>query len=776
MVLRPYEARLAVDGNTLEAAPGATGLIYARDDTAFTTPLTALDSNGLPVELTANSMSVLPNFWVEDHTAVNWRSGDWVFPLTSSEPIPGAKGDAGPAVTGTELVGDKLSFVREDGVKTPPVTLPIGPGGSDSGVAGYITTPGSATNTALSAATAEIVEPLARRWAPSGVFLGDSNTVIGTDVAARQYGMSFPSLAAAMSKGRWVLSENAGVASDTVQMIADRVQTQVLDKRPGFCFVLAGSNSTTKGYSHYAEARSVYETQIIQRILNAGIPVILSTIPPRNNTRTTVAGVNTGPEVYQLTLAWNVFVRSMAAKYRLPLVDLYAIVTDPSTGNFKTGYTGDGVHWGYAGVMKVAEAVEKAISTTFPTRIVPLEQDRYSVVNMAPDPLFLGPLTSGGGGRYPAGFNGSSAAPPTVEVLAPVDGDGLDAGKWLKLGMSGTATRNVNLIRTITDYSAASGLTIKTGDRIGWGFRFKYSKPAVDETTYFTVSCRYLDSAGNNLKQVTPMNQWRSNVEGVLWIEDTLPAGTVSLRLDIGFSAGTMDLWIGQLSIYDLTAMGIPSLTSVDNPLPAPAMVAPPVGAVTPVPAPEPTVGAYLTSDTFNRADTTSGTLGSTDGGLGGTSGLAWSPATQLQVLSNEVGSTGITTTRFSSVDHGTVDHYAEVKLIASDGGVLVRAQSSASTPDCYYLRWVASTSRFELGKVVGGTASVIWSSATTTFTYGQTIGLGVKGGTLYAYQNGVLINTSVDGSLAGGTRAGIRSPFSGATMRMDDFAVNSFA
>lgn len=59
------------------------------------------------------------------------------------------------AVNGTvetfEVRGTDLWAIHVDGSDTKVGALPVGPGGSDSGVAGYINTSGSATQTALSA-------------------------------------------------------------------------------------------------------------------------------------------------------------------------------------------------------------------------------------------------------------------------------------------------------------------------------------------------------------------------------------------------------------------------------------------------------------------------------------------------------------------------------------------------------------------------------------------------------------------------------------------------
>lgn len=88
--------------------------------------------------------------------------GDGVNDLTKVAPVvPGSstpiyRGEAGPSVESAEIVGGELVLVRSDGVELNAGELPVGPGGSDAGVAGYINTPGSATETALKA-TIEVV-------------------------------------------------------------------------------------------------------------------------------------------------------------------------------------------------------------------------------------------------------------------------------------------------------------------------------------------------------------------------------------------------------------------------------------------------------------------------------------------------------------------------------------------------------------------------------------------------------------------------------------------
>lgn len=94
MALYPYVATLAVDPVTLVKAAGATGVIYAPEDTSFASPLTATDATGNPIPLKANADGILPSFYATA-PAVNWRSGSYTFPLVTSQPLPGEPGQPG---------------------------------------------------------------------------------------------------------------------------------------------------------------------------------------------------------------------------------------------------------------------------------------------------------------------------------------------------------------------------------------------------------------------------------------------------------------------------------------------------------------------------------------------------------------------------------------------------------------------------------------------------------------------------------------------------------
>jgi lysophospholipase L1-like esterase len=141
MTLYPYVAALAVDPVSLVAAKGATGQIFAPTDTSFASPLTASDATGNPIPLTANADGILPSFYAT-LPAVNWRSGSFVFPLVTSQPLEGPKGDPGaPGIDGV------------DGSNVIP---------TDVAIAEAIQNPSSAASSAVGTSVAAKVRPVIR--------------------------------------------------------------------------------------------------------------------------------------------------------------------------------------------------------------------------------------------------------------------------------------------------------------------------------------------------------------------------------------------------------------------------------------------------------------------------------------------------------------------------------------------------------------------------------------------------------------------------------------
>lgn len=75
-----------------------------------------------------------------------------LLPVQTGNPTPIYSGPRGTGITDiVQPTPTTMALELSDGTTTDPITLPAGPGGSDAGVAGYVTTPGSATEVAVAA-------------------------------------------------------------------------------------------------------------------------------------------------------------------------------------------------------------------------------------------------------------------------------------------------------------------------------------------------------------------------------------------------------------------------------------------------------------------------------------------------------------------------------------------------------------------------------------------------------------------------------------------------
>ncbi|AEQ20997.1 putative SGNH-hydrolase [Rhodococcus phage E3] len=390
------------------------------------------------------------------------------------------------------------------------------------------------------------------------VFLGDSitqnlNTLTNPDQPL--LGESFATLCAIKSGQRVLYGRNAGVTNNTVQDAAARLSADVIAYRPDRCVVLLGTNNTNQPTPTIPDTMTAYEEGILRPLLDAGIEPIVCTVPPRNGVRASDIAT------YRRQGQWNAFLRSIASRYHLRLVDLYAATVDPATGDYKAGYSGDGVHPSKVGYQAMSDAFVKAVSPHYPAEGVQLERDRYSAIGLAPNPVFLEGLT-GTGNVLPAGWTGSTTG-VTVTLEDPVQGDGLEAGKWVKIDKTDTATtKNVNWVKSLSALGAA-GTPVAIGDRIAWGFRYKITgSGAVGQSAYVTIALRYTDSGGANARIITPMNQFELDSTGVVYYESAVPPGCTGLRFDVSFAqTSAQEIWLGQMTVRNLTGLSLPPQT-----------------------------------------------------------------------------------------------------------------------------------------------------------------------------------------------------------------------
>lgn len=117
MAVFTYSRIPAFNPNTspTSVAKSATGSVYDIGDTGFLTPLnlTLVVGNVATTTLISDANGMFPDFTLLNRTSVVFKSGSISFVLTTSDPVPGPKGDtgttgttgpAGPATTDASLL------------------------------------------------------------------------------------------------------------------------------------------------------------------------------------------------------------------------------------------------------------------------------------------------------------------------------------------------------------------------------------------------------------------------------------------------------------------------------------------------------------------------------------------------------------------------------------------------------------------------------------------------------------------------------------------------
>jgi len=180
---------------------------------------------------------------------------------------------------------------------------------------------------------------------------------------------------------------NDGVGGDKTYQVLARV-TNVVAKNPGYCHVLAGTNDV---WNDIATATTTANLDaIVEALLAAGIRVFIGTIPPKDGGTTTQRA---------LQAAANDHIRQMPYLYsNVTLVDYEAVLTDPTTGIYPTGWSADGTHLVNNGGFAAGREFARVIAATVPENNR-LATSKFGTVNLLGNAgrFFLGNGSPGGG-------------------------------------------------------------------------------------------------------------------------------------------------------------------------------------------------------------------------------------------------------------------------------------------------------------------------------------------------------------------------------------------
>ena len=394
-------------------------------------------------------------------------------------------------------------------------------------VAGQARTAAEAAASAAAASAASIDGRIPRggtRW----VAVGDSLTSVAGGGAPN---MGWTMQAGMLTDQGLALTYNAGIVGNNASEVLARLQADVLAYAPNFVTVWVGTNDITQGRS-----LATYQGemgQIVERLQAAGCTVAIITIPPRADT-TKHAAIG----------AWNAWLRNFARARSCHLIDAYALLVDPATGTYKTGYdAGDGLHITQAGHHVIARYVADTIAPrlALSESIRPLSNTDTN--NMLSNGLLIG------GATIPDSW---LVAGPTGGITESIVTDpGFRGRAWEVAAVNPAGARQFL-------QNARTG-TWAVGDRLLATARVDcLTATGVSATKGLRLS---LLCYGATSPTTTVVQMYRlPGLKGVVAATATVPAGTTTVQLasivDVDATASAT-YRIGEAGIFNLTRLGI---------------------------------------------------------------------------------------------------------------------------------------------------------------------------------------------------------------------------
>lgn len=368
------------------------------------------------------------------------------------------------------------------------------------------------------------------------VFLGDSITLAsdlpdGTGGSGPRRGGGWPAWASMLSGQRLRYVRNAGVFGNTSAQMLARFDTDVTPYAPKVVTLMCGTNDTGQSVPLATIAANI--RAIVAKIKTIGARPVLFTCPP--------TGSVTPSDRQARVAALNAWIRRYATASGIPVIDAYALWVDPATGSYQSAYDGgDTVHPGGPGYLALASAVAAKVGAGLLPEAPPmLCAYNGDTQNLVANGLFLT-----GTAASPTSWSYQNATSGITKTY--VTGDAAVVGTQLQL--AAVATSGVQFVlQTISSMTAGHVYRLSA--------RVKVS--GVTGGTW-SVLLRPKDSGGAGLGDYYPASAVTQAIDGVIELEFTAPVGTVSGQIQIQVASGsTMTFQIGQVTLYDLTAMGV---------------------------------------------------------------------------------------------------------------------------------------------------------------------------------------------------------------------------
>lgn len=338
------------------------------------------------------------------------------------------------------------------------------------------------------------------------------------------------------SDGRWEYVSPAGVGGDKSDQILARLTRDIIT--PGCTICVLGEifrNDIVAGYTTAASMANL--AAMVTQLRAAGVQPVLATMTPD-----AVGG--TQPLKTQTALL-NRRILDFAARNGLPVIDWFAPLVNPATGELAAAYVGSGVHPNDLGSQLMGKAAAKVLDAICPPGS-PLLIDHVAEGTtdlMGGIGLFLGtPSGAGVAGSWTNGLSAGGVA--TITTDSAVLGNMQTITQTAAAALSGVICGNSIGAFAVGDVLELSGIITSDGG------------VAAQVIMVFT-------GTGQPYTNVRTCNVKAPVTRGIFRHRFTVPTGTHAyttpwtLTLYLNALAGTGVVSFGQVSVRNLTALGI---------------------------------------------------------------------------------------------------------------------------------------------------------------------------------------------------------------------------
>lgn len=377
---------------------------------------------------------------------------------------------------------------------------------------------------------------------PLVIGMGDSITQSNTDTTNQVVyptitGNSYITGGVIKSQGALRLGRNGGIAGQQTSPILQRLSNDALRYKPQIVSIMMGTNNLSTDLLT-AQAELDIES-MVQQVLAAGALPILCTIPPTN----TVANQGRCATI-------NAKIGTLAAKYGVPLVDMFAVLVAVDGVSYKAGYSGDGTHPQAQAISYMADAWWAVVQPLLPARrkvYAPL--DTADQNNLLANGLFG---TFNATTLIPSGLNISGVqGTDNSRTVAP---DPLfPAGNTWTIQKLSAAQMVVYLQSNPTGGNPASGLSFVAGDTLQFAVNLA-TLPTTPGNWTWNVQIGWNGISGG----VNPVYQNSQEMaNGRVSFEFVVPVGATGMYVNIIVSGGTGTLKVNQVSLINMSQLGL---------------------------------------------------------------------------------------------------------------------------------------------------------------------------------------------------------------------------